>query len=346
MRKKVVICVYIFVLILLIGLITGCGGKEEEEKSERGAPDLPASFDQLQELSDEIVTKTMAKGWAESLDNVKEFQSAWADLYPDLEKQGVSETDVDAFVKDLNILSDLLISKTLNLPQKPPEKPSSQEEEKKPEEDSGQEQEKESESGGGQEGGEQEGGEGDTKKDAQKEEEKQKQEPESGGQQEEQDSEQSSMTEEKKDPKKVLEEIDPILSATNEELIIVNAAVEVTQHIPKFMTSFKNPVPPDMYKLKYLVRHLDVASKLGDWETASGDMTSLSTTWSSLQPSAVEADPDLKIQLNQSIEEMKDVITSKNANLTGIKSKLVIEHIDALVKKMKEAEEKEKEKEE
>lgn len=340
MRKKVVICVYILVLILFIGLITGCKGKEEEEKSERGAPDLPASFDQLQELSDEIVDKTMTKNWAESLDNVKEFQSTWADLYPDLEKQGVSEADVDAFVQDMNILSDLLISKTLNLPQKlPEEKPAPQEEEKS---EDGQDQQQQSEDEPGSKGMQQDS-EGDTKKATQSEEEK---EPESSDQKTEEPSEGSSMTEEKKDPQKVIEEIDPILSATKEELNIINSAVEVTQHLPKFMTSFKNPVPPDMFKLKYLVRHLDVTSKLGDWDMAISDMSNLSSTWSSLQPSAVEASPDLKIQLNQSIEELKDVITSKNANLTGIKSRLVIEQIDAIVKKLKDAEEKEKEKEE
>lgn len=314
MRKKIAICVYIFILVFLIGILSGCKS-EEERMNEEGSLNLSTSFKQFQELSEEIVFTTMYKDWPKSLKNVNSLQTIWTDLYIELKKQGVSEMDVNAFVKDLNILYDHLISKTLNIPQKPLEEP--QEEEKK---EQVHEQQKALQSNENTQKSQDESSNKNTEKEENEQNDIQQQKLANFQQQDH-------------DPKEVLDEIDPILSATKEDLTIVNSAVKVTQHIPKFMLLFKSPVPPDMYKLKYLVRHLDVSSKLMRWNVVSTDLNSILATWSSLQSSAVEADPDIKIQLDQSIDELKDVVTSKNINLTGIKSNIIIKQMENLITK-------------
>lgn len=301
--KKRNIYIYTLIIILLVSPLIGCKA-EEQTKSKSEKVSVPPTLEQIQELSDEIVKTTMIKDWAESLKKTNELQSLWNDLYPDLQKQGVPNDEVKAFVDDLDILTDYLISKSINIPQK-----SANEENK----DENKENDK-------------------NKEEKQGEEEKQSKSSE----------DQNSFEGEKNDPKKVLEEIDPIISAIEEDLIIINSSIEVTKHIPKFMLLFDSPIPPNMFKLKYLTRHLNVASKLGNWDVSSNDFQNLSDSWESVKSETSEIDTDSKIQLNQCINELKDIITSKNSSLTGIKSNIIIENIENVIKKL---EEKEKEKE-
>ncbi len=364
--------IYIFILLLFLYFIIGCKGKEEEEKesgSESQKP--PNALEQVQQLSDEIVTSTMGQDWPGSLDKVRELQTKWNELYPDLQKKGVGKEEVDAFVSDMNTLMDALISKTLNLPQKPPEgqvqqnqskeeEPQKQEQGQEGQQEQGQqsqdgEQEQQDQ---GSEQEQQDQGSEQEQQDQGGEQEQQDQggeqeQQDQGGEQEQQDQatqeeQGDSDTEEKdKDPKTVLEKMNPIISVAEADLQIINASVEVTKHIPEFMDLFKSEVPSELYKLKYLIRHLNVFAKLKDWEVVSAGLESVEETWNSVKSTVMETDEDMKIKLEQNITELKDVIDSKNANLTGVKSKLTIENIESVIKSIKEKEKsKEKEKEE
>lgn len=342
--------IYIIFIILLLGIIiTGCSdkGSEEEDKSETQS--VPSALEQVQQQSDEIVTSTMEKDWAGSLEKAKELQSTWNELYPDIQKQGVKQEDVDAFVASLNTLTDHLISQTLNLSQK------SAEEEKKDEQTPGQEQEQKSEQASEGENKEEESGEKESQGQEQeqkseqaseeenKEENKEEKSEEQDSQEQAQSTESQSAEQEKKDPKTILSEIDPIISASEEDLVIINSSVEVTKFVPKFMSLFETPVPPNIFKLKYLVYHLHVASKLGDWDIVSADFKSVTETWESVQSKVLETGADLKTQLAQSINELEDVINSENANLTGVKCNFIIEQIKSLTEKIKEKEAKKEE---
>lgn len=332
-RRKIII-----IILVLCIIIIGCKDKEKEEESE--SQSAPSALEQVQQQSDEIVTLTMAKDWAGSLEKAKELQSTWNELYPDIQKQGVKQEDVDAFVAGLNTLTDNLISKTLNLPQKPAEE--EEKDEQSPDQEQDSEQASEEEKSGEQES---QGQERNSEKASEGEDKEEKsEEQESGGQDQEQGTESQGDEEEKKDPKKILDEIDPLLSASEGDLVIINSALEVTKHIPKLMSLFESPIPPDVFKLKYLVRHLYVASKLGDWDTVSSDFNSVKETWESVQPKALETGQNLEIQLAQSINELEDVINSENANLTGVKCNFIIEQIENLAKTIKEKEEEKKEK--
>lgn len=330
-RRKIIIIILIVCII-----ITGCKDKEKENESE--SQSVPSALEQVQQQSDEIVTLTMAKDWAGSLEKAKELQSTWNELYPDIQKQGAQQEDVDAFVAGLNTLTDNLILKTLNLPQK------TAGEEKKDEgsTDQGQdsEQASEEEKSGEQQSPGQEQTQGEESQGVEEEKSKEQQSP---GQEQEQGAESQGDEEEKKNPKEILDEIDPLISASEEDLAIINSALEVTKYIPNLMSLFESPTPPDIFKLKYLVRHLHVASKLEDWDTASADLKSVKETWESVQPKVLETDEDLKTQLDQSINELEDVISSENANITGVKCNFIIEQIESLTKTIKEKEEEKKE---
>ncbi len=322
-------------LIIFLCLAMGCNNdkKEEDKKSENEDQKAPNSLEQLQQLSDEIVTSTLGSDWPGSLGKVKELQSTWNELYPDIQKKGIKKSEVDAFVSDLNILTDYLISKTLKLPPEAASKgQKSQEEGQKQEPSQG----SESEQGGQEQGGQEQGGQ----EQGGQEQGGQEQGGQEGGQEQDQSSE------EKKDPKKVLDEINPIISVAKEDLIIINASVEVTKHIPEFMSLYTSETPPDLYKLQYLIRHLDVAAKLESWDIVSEDFTSIEETWDAVKTKVMETDEDMKIKLEQSIGELKDVVHSKRINLIGVKSKLTLDNIESVIKKLKEKEkEKNKEKE-
>lgn len=346
---------FIIIILILCIIITGCKDKEKE-KDESESQSVPRALEQVQQQSDEIVTLTMAKDWAGSLEKAKELQSTWNELYPDIQKKGAKQEDVDAFVAGLNTLTDNLILKTLNLPQKPAGE--EKKDEQSPEQEQDSEQASEEEKSGeqqspGQEqtqGAESQGTE-EEKKDEQSPEQEQNSEQESEGEKsgeqesggQEQGTESQGAEEEKKDPKEILDEIDPLISASEEDLVIINSSVEITKYIPKFMSLFESPIPPDIFKLKYLVRHLHVASKLEDWDTASADLKSVKETWESVQAKVLETDEDLKTQLVQSIDELEDVINSENANLTGVKCNFIIEQIESLTKTIKEKEEQKQE---
>lgn len=353
MPKREKIYILIIILILLIGIIiTGCEDKEKEKKDKSEAQSVPSTLEQVQEQCDEIVESTMAKDWAGSLDKTKELMSTWNSLYPDIQKQGAKQDDVDAFVASLNTLTDHLISKTLNLSQKSAEQEKKDKQSKEQEKsEQGSEEEskpKESEQASEEESKPKESEQASEEESKPKESEKASEEEskeEKSSEKQEQGAESQGSEEEKKDPKKILDEIDPIISASKDDLVIINASVEVTKYLPKFMSLFESPVPPDIFKLKYLVRHLYVASKLEDWDTVSADLKNVTETWESVQPKALEADADLKTQLVQSIDELEDVINSKNANLTGVKCNFILEQIESLAKTIKEKEEKKEEEE-
>lgn len=317
--------IYLIIIFLLIFCI-GCKGGEEEKKNDEESKGPPPALEQVRQLTDEIVDGTMAKEWAISLDKTKELQTTWNELFPELQKKGVPVDAVNKFVADMNTLSDYLISKTLNLPQKPSGEEMNKEQNQTEEQGQGHNNEQQSKPEGEEQG-------------EQKQEEQKTQQNDQGDNAESQ----SSLEEENKNPKEILDKIDPMISVTREDLVIINSSVEVTKHIPEFMALFEGPIPPDVFKLKYLVRHLNVASKLGSWDVVTADFKSLMETWSAVQPKAMEVDPDLKIQLNQGITELNDVIIAQNTNLVGMKCNLIVENIDNLVKKI---EDKEKEKEE
>jgi hypothetical protein len=351
-RKRI----YLILIILLLGVVMiGCQSEDKEKaKEESDSQSIPSAMDQVQQLSDEIVTLTMAKDWAGCLNKVKELQSNWNALYPDIQKQGVSEEDVDAFVTHLNTLTDDLISKNLNLVQEQAkqEKTDGQSQEQSPQQSPQQSPAQNSQQGqeqGSQQSPQQSPAQSPQQSPAQNSQQGQEQGSQQSPQQspaqspgQEQGTSQSSEGE-SKNPEEILNEIDPIISASKEELTIIASSVEVTKYIPKFLSLFENPIPPNLFKLKYLVRHLYVMSKLEDWNTVSSDFKSIMDTWESVQPQVLETDANLRTQLVQSINELEDVIESENANLTGVKCNFIIQQIESVSNTIKEKETKKQE---
>ncbi|MPW26819.1 hypothetical protein GC105_13610 [Alkalibaculum sp. M08DMB] len=279
--------IYLFIIVLLFTTITmGCNRKEEEKKAENEKP--PSTMKEFQKLTDQVVESTMEKKWADSLTKTKEIQSKWNELYPDLQKKGISKDNVDSFVKDLNVLSDALIAKTLELPAVEIQ------EESKPPVDEQQSGEEESQQTSAQ---------------------------------------QSSDENEKKeqDPEKALLEVDPMLGITQQELVVVDASVELLKHIPNFILLFDAPVPAPVYQLKYLVYNTNLTSKKGNWNETDKTMKEINETWSTVETKALEANEDAKTQIDQSIKELEIVIKQRNERLVGLKSNVTIEVIEKLI---------------
>ncbi|MFZ7120501.1 MAG: hypothetical protein ACOWWH_06085 [Eubacteriaceae bacterium] len=292
------------ICILISTTMMGCNSnKEEDDENKSESKVMPSSLEQIQQLSDEIITATMTKEWAVGLDKSRELQKTWNVLYPELQKNGVAKENVDGFVEDINLLTDYLMVQTLKLPESKASNESqgdSTEQDNKEEDDSSKEQEESSNT---------------------------------------ENSETKSSDEEKleeSDPKKILGKIDPINSATKEELIIINSAVEVTKYLPRFMSLFESPVPTGIFKIKYYAHHLNISTKMEKWDFVSEDISSIIEIWNSLKMTESELDEEAKVQLTQNIKELKDVVDSKNSNLIGMKSTIIIEYIEELIKNINE----------
>lgn len=311
-----------FVIILIFSSIClgACKEKEEPKKEEDRKP--PQSLEQVQELTEEIVNKTIEKDWAASTEKTKELHSKWNEFYPDAQKKGLPKEKTDEFNEDLNRLTELLISKSLSIPKQPDDK-------KKEEEDKGQKKEagkEQSKEGSEEQGKEQEQKQEDSKESKDKEEDKKDKE------------------EDKKDPKEAVGKVVPLVTASVQDLIIINSSIEVTRHIPIFMSLFESEVPPDVMKLKYLVRHIDVSSKLQEWEIVSQDIEKVLETWVYIQPKIIEVKDTLAIQIQQSLTELVQVIELKDSTLISIKSDVIIKNIEKVVEEFKKKAEQEEEK--
>lgn len=340
------------IIMILLTIISGCNKSNEQSKSDEENK-VPPGLEKLQQLSEEVVLTSMGQNWSVSLDKTNELQTSWSELYPELQKQGVPKEDVDAFVENLNRLTDSLISKNLNEPQqaKPDDSGSKsiQEQQQSQSQKDGQEESQKQKEGQednqGQKEDQDQGGD-EEKKQSDKEDTQKEEENKQNQDQQNQKTESPGATEaEGKDSKSVLEKIDPMISVAKEDLQIINSSVEVTKYIPEFMSLFKSTVPPNIYKLKYFVRHLTIAAKQESWEEVSTSFDEFKQLWDTVESDATEADSDLKIQLKQGIDELENVIKTENVNLVGIKSNLLIGNIESLIKKIEEKE-KEKKKEE
>lgn len=308
------------IILIFAVILTGCKSNKEEKKSEGEKP--PSSLEELQKLTDEVLEAAMKKDWSGSLGKTKEVQTKWNELYPELQKKGVSKDDVDNFVKDLNTLSDSLITKTMTIPKT---------EEKTKSEDSKSE-DSQSEGSNSQESGDsQESKPGEVSQDKSKsgESKQASTEPQIS-------LEDKSSQEKNKDPQKTLEEVDPLLEINGEELVIVSNSVELLKHIPKFTGLFGGKIPSDVLKLKYLLYHVNISAKKEDWEAANKTMTSIEEVWKSIEPKVAEVEESLKPQIAQSIKELKEVIEEKNKALSGMKSNVSIDNVEKLVKAIKD----------
>jgi len=323
--------ILLVVILIFTVMLTGCKSGKEEKKSKAEKP--PSSLEELQKLTDEVLVSTMKKDWSGSLSKTKEVQSKWNELYPDLQKKGVSKDDVDNFVKDLNTLSDSLIVKTLAIPKTKTEETKSEEsksEESKSEE--GKSEESKSEEGKSEESKSEESSKESTGSPKSGEESKK------ANAQVQVSMEEEGSQEKNQDPAKALEEVDPLLEINSEEMVIVNGSIELLKHIPKFTGLFAGKVPSDILMLKYLLYHVNVVSKEGNWNETNKTMVNIEEVWKSVEPKASETDESLKTQIAQSIKELKGVVDEKNQTLIGMKSNSTIEILEKLVKAFKEKE--------
>ena len=256
----------------------------------------------------------MKKDWPTSLSKVKDLQSKWNELYADLQKKGIAEGNVDSFIKDINKLSDALISKTMTMPKT---------EETKTQQ--GQQVQQGQQQGGQQQGDQQQG-------------DQQQGNQQQGGQQQQVQQQQTEI--QPSESQKILDEVDPTLSANEEELSIINDSIEVMSNLPAFMGLYGGAVPADIYKLKYYVYHISITSKMGNWDEAKASIDKLMETWDNLEMKIAKIDEEQAVQIKQSLKEINTVVEEKNTKLIGLKSNNAIEYIEAVIKTFEEQEDK------
>lgn len=302
-------------------VLCACQKEKEEEEMEKENSRLPQTLEQVEELSEEIVNSTMKKDWAKSTQKVKELHSKWNEFYPEAQKKGLSKDKTDAFNADLNQLTGLLITKTLSITGKDfAEDYIKQQENQDTQDDQTQNQESQ-----------------DNQEHTNSEDQKHNEQQNSGeNPAERNDENQDKNSKEKEmDPREVIIETAPLALANEDELIIVNASIQVTKHVPVFMSLFEGKIPPDALKLKYLIRHIDISSQLQKWDLASEDMSEALETWIYVQPKVIELKDTLGIQIQQGLTELAEVVSLKDPTLIHIKSSIVIKNLEDTIDEFK-----------
>lgn len=313
--------VYILLICITLIIFSGCKGKDQD-KSQKGENKAPQALEDVQTLSDEVVKAAMIKDWPTSLSKAKELQTKWNELYADLQKKGISETNVDSFIKDINKLSDALISKTMTMPKTEVTKT-----------EGGQQQLQQ------QQGNQQNQQQGDQQN--------QQQGSQQQGSQQQGNQQQGQQQTEIQPSKsqKILDEVDPTLSASEEELSIINDSIELMSSIPTFMGMYGGTVPADIYKLKYYVYHISITSKMGNWDEAITSINKMMEIWDNMELKISKIDEEQAIQIKQSLKELNTVVEERSLRLIGLKSNNAIEYIESAIKSFEEQEDKSSEQE-
>lgn len=315
MKRGNTLFILIFIVIFMMSLLISCKGKDEGNKNAQDNSKVPSSLEQVEKLSEEIVKTTMDKDWPKSLDSANELQIKWNELYAQLSKKGVLDTTTSEFVEDLNKLSDALITKTLTLPRTKIVKEDSGDQEKSTQGSTQQTQQ-------GQSMGDTQQGQSDMQQQ---------------GQQDSQSSqEQQQLKIEPTESQKILSKVDPTLIATKEELEIINYSIELTKSIPSFMGLYSSDVPPEIYTLKYLIRHLNLSAKLENWEEAYTTGEKIIKNWDTLELKMIKKNEELAVQIKQGIKELEEVLVDKNTKIIGMKGNNILEYLDESVEIFKD----------
>lgn len=316
MKKRYIF--HILLLLLSLTLLIGCQKSKEKSSSDSSSDNSPPpALEDLQELSEEILSTLSKKDWSAGVDQIKSIHSKWNAFFADAQKKGMTAEKADEFNKDLNSLTTLVISKAMEDSKDKTAleyKKTALELEKAVSQKGDEKQESSGSQSGGNSGGNSGGG--------------------SSGQQSGsgQGGNSEMSKEDLKLPEEILPDSYPLMTATPSELEIAHAAVKVTKHIPYMTELFKAKLPPEVLILKYHIRNIKISSKQAKWDDITTDLEKIDEVWPRLQSKIIEKKDTLAIQFNQSIVELKEVIEQKNSTLTTIKCDIALENI----KKMSE----------
>jgi hypothetical protein len=106
----------LYMILLLFSLfapLTACQKQEEKSSKAEEKEKPPAALNELEELSEDLVKTLSEKNWSEAVKQTKSLHTKWNEFYPHSQKKGLPPEKAAAFNKDLNILTNLVIAKSM-----------------------------------------------------------------------------------------------------------------------------------------------------------------------------------------------------------------------------------------
>lgn len=311
MKKQFLLYILLFIFIILM---LGCQKSKEKSKNDSSKENSPPpALEEIQNISEGIITSISKKDWNGSVEQIKSLHSQWNNFFSDAHKKGMTTEKTEEFNKDLNELTNLVISKAMEDSKSQAElnfkKDSLKSEQQLSSTDS--------QGQGGNSGNKEGSSEGEASSSGSKEGSSGGKSSGSGGENKE----------EFTLPEESLPDNFPLMTASPSELKITHAAVKLTKHIPYMTDLFETKIPSEILTLKYLIRDIKISSKQANWELVKEDLKEIEDIWPRLQPKIIEKKESLSIQFNQSLFELKDVVNQKDSTLTTIKSDITLENI-------------------
>lgn len=117
----------------------------------------------------------------------------------------------------------------------------------------------------------------------------------------------------------------------------MHASVLLTKTLPDFMDLFKTEIPTDIYRLRFLSQDLHAYTVENNWQMAKENMKQILLIWQGFQPTLSKKDKDLALEMDYAIEQLTNVVSQNNPNLTEVKVKdVMLKIVDKAEKKYEE----------
>lgn len=307
----------IFVVFLFF---TGCQKTKNDESKKNSKNDKkPPALTELMQLSEDIVTMTQEKRWNEASEKIKTMHTKWNQFYPYGQKSGLSSEHAQEFRTDLNKVTNLIMNKAMEETKKnaqweyqkaqiklniqEQQSPSSQKDQKK-------------------------GSDSSNASDSGSEEEKSNNDSQKKGDDKTSNEEQTPKIEL---PQEVAEKYNAILHTSSDDLLISHAAIQLTKHIPNFLSLYEEDISPSVLRLKYYVRDIKTTGTQENWDLAEKNIEKIKELWSLIQPHVIKQKEELSLQFTQSIADLEEIILEENAQLIALKCDIVLANIDKMM---------------
>ncbi|NMA82759.1 MAG: hypothetical protein GX962_02720 [Epulopiscium sp.] len=322
-------CYLLTILFLATAFLlsTGCEKKKDPKSSDQKT-EKPVSLNELMQLSEELITMTDQKRWNEASEKLKTMHTKWNQFYSQGQKLGITSDQASAFGQDLNQVTHLIINKSMEEMKKnialeyekaqiklEMQKNMSSSSQKGQQQESGQSGTQGG--GGGSMGGTQGNSSGGSNGG-------------SASSQTEGGSSNSAQAITIELPEEVLRKYEAALHPSSNDLQISDSIIQLSKHIPHFLSLYEEGIASSVLRLKYYVRDIKISGLQNDWARSEEDLKKLKEIWSLVQSSIMKDKEEVMLQFAQSIVDIEEMIKEKDAQLLSLKSDIALDNIEKM----------------
>lgn len=114
------------------------------------------------------------------------------------------------------------------------------------------------------------------------------------------------------------------------------ALIELYRYLPDFSEAYKTKYPPDIDRLKFAIKKISLISDKDDYNNLGTTLNYLSERWEKTKPKLDKKTAESINKFDLALSDLKASITSKDKNIIKVKSGVLLNVIEGLIKESKE----------